>query len=220
MPTCAWIAVVNTRGRRAGVDTELSEDQKPPHRGVIGQLRAWGRWLVFPSQPRGMGIFWVLLVAVVVFDQWTKLWAVSALRGQAPKIIFEDFFWLRYAENTGAAFSMFAGKVSFLTWVSAVVALGMLIWAWRLRPAEQGMRLALGLVVGGAVGNLIDRVRLQYVIDFIDVHWMNLKHWPTFNIADSAVCVGMVLLLISSFLIPVPPRKGEEAPADKSPQAR
>lgn len=201
------------------VATESVEKQARESRGVIGQLRAFWRWLVFPSQPRSMKVVWVSLVLVVVLDQLTKWWAVGALQGRPPLVILENFFWLRYAENTGAAFSMLEGKVSLLAWVSMAVALGMLIWAWRLRPEEHGMRLGLGLVIGGAVGNLIDRVRLQYVIDFIDVHWMNLKHWPTFNIADSAVCVGMAMLLIATFYLPSPSKqKREETEAKPNPK--
>ena len=110
----------------------------------------------------------------------------------------------RYAENTGAAFSFLADadptwRVPFFLIVSAI-AMGAILWYYRnSKPEHFVFRCSLALVFGGAIGNLIDRARLGYVIDFISWHWYDKAAWPTFNIADSGISVGVVLLLIVSF---------------------
>jgi signal peptidase II len=116
-----------------------------------------------------------------------------------PPIVFiQNYFEFRYQTNTGAAFSMFEGHTGWLAAFSALISLGVLAWGWWLPVRERGLRLPFGLILGGAVGNLIDRVRLGHVIDFIVAHW-HQYYWPTFNVADSAVCVGMAWLILASF---------------------
>ena len=169
----------------------------------------------------------MIAAIIVILDQWSKYWAVSALTSAFSKAtgilekltlfqteknpvpvkvisVVDDFWHFRYAENTGAAFSFLADadaswRVPFFLVVSAV-ALGAILWYYRnSKPEHFVFRCSLALVFGGAIGNLIDRVRLGYVIDFISWHWYDKAAWPTFNIADSAISVGVVLLLISSF---------------------
>ena len=173
------------------------------------------------------GKFSVIAAIIVILNQWSKYWAVSALTSAFSKAtgffdklalfqteknpvpvrliaVIDDFWHFRYAENTGAAFSFLADadaswRVPFFLVVSAI-AMGAILWYYRnSKPEHFVFRFSLALVFGGAIGNLIDRVRLGYVIDFISWHWYDKAAWPTFNIADAGISVGVVLLLISSF---------------------
>lgn len=134
---------------------------------------------------------------VVVLDQWTKWLALAHLKFQQPWPVFPSVnFTLNF--NPGAAFSFLseAGgwQLYFFVGVSAILAA--IIFIWLMRTAQQCWQklLGLSLLLGGAVGNLIDRVRLSYVIDFIDFYIKNW-HYATFNVADSAVCVGAFFLI-------------------------
>lgn len=154
---------------------------------------------------RKIGMVWFLAIAAltIVLDQASKWLVFFWIQGRPPIVLIPNYLSLSYATNTGAAFSLFAGHTALLALFSALISLVIAVWAWRLVPEEQGLRLPLALILGGAVGNLVDRALLGYVIDFIDAHWYEAYRWPTFNIADSAVCVGMFILIISSFRSPV-----------------
>jgi len=150
---------------------------------------------------------WLLLaVLVVVLDLWTKHLAVANLELYRP-IPITGWLNLTLAHNTGAAFSLLADSGGWQRWFFIVFAVGisifLLIWLWRLPLAARALPVSLTLLLGGAIGNLVDRIRLGYVVDFIDVHY-NSWHWPAFNIADSAIVIGVTLMLIESLL---PPRK-------------
>lgn len=167
---------------------------------------AWTR----PDFPVSRLVFFAIALISVVLDQFTKFLAVRFLlpRLKNPDVLAQavevipNYFALLYRENTGAAFSLFTEHTGLLALFSGMISLGFIGWAWRLRPSEQGMRLALGLIVGGAVGNLIDRVLHGYVIDFLHAHWQWTYQWPTFNVADSSVCIGMGMLVLMSFRMP------------------
>lgn len=190
-----------------GIDAPETEKGKPETSRTL--MPRWVQWVCAPDRPVSLGVFAWIGAGVVLFDQLSKFWAVMSLPGRRPIEIVPNFFHLAYAQNTGAAFSFMTGRVGLLAIISMIVAAGVTVWAWRMPRQEHGLRIPLALIVGGAVGNFIDRVRLQYVVDFIDVHWYD-RHWPTFNLADSAICVGMVILILASFH----PRA---APARKSP---
>ena len=138
---------------------------------------------------------------VVVLDQVTKLWAEAALLGQPPLHVLPHFD-LILVYNTGAAFSFLSDAGGWQRWFFVVLAVGvtgvLASWLARLERGERLGALSLSLIIGGAVGNLIDRVAYGKVIDFIDVYWDASLHWPAFNIADSAIVVGVVLLLAES----------------------
>jgi len=144
---------------------------------------------------------WLLLaLLVVVLDQFTKLLATNLLVYGEPLALLPSFnFTLRY--NPGAAFSFLSEASGWQRWffatVSAVAAVFLTLWLQRLKPHQVLLALALALVLGGAVGNLIDRLWLGYVVDFIEVYYRN-HYWPAFNIADSAISVGAVLLVWDS----------------------
>ncbi len=144
---------------------------------------------------------WPLFVAaiVVVLDQITKALVIRAFgpseAGNSKEIIprLLDF---RHDENTGAAFSLFQGRSTTLLLIGVIV-IGVLIYYYRALPQGRPvLRLAVGGVLGGAVGNIIDRVRLGHVTD-----WIHLTHYPTFNVADSCITIGMFTLAISLLFI-------------------
>ena len=178
----------------------------------------------------GIKVFCTVALAVFLFDQVSKFWAVSELtlanstlygdakaetfaeqfgrfwsvehpaRGKIVEVV-GDFWHFRYVENPGAAFGFLSRSDSpwrtpfFL--VVAVIACFVVISLYReSKPSQVILRLALAMILGGAIGNFIDRLRLGYVIDFIDWHWYDAYTWPTFNIADSGISVGVVLMFV------------------------
>ena len=147
---------------------------------------------------------WLLLgiaLAVFVADQLTKLWIVNHYQYGASEAI-TGFFNLVRVHNFGAAFSFLNNEGGWQRWgfsiFAALVSLVILVWITRLSSQQKLEGLALALILGGALGNLYDRVTLGYVVDFLDFHWSN-RHFPAFNIADSAISIGAVFILIDSF---------------------
>ena len=147
---------------------------------------------------------WLLLgiaLAVFVADQLTKLWIVNHYQYGASEAV-TSFFNLVRVHNFGAAFSFLNNEGGWQRWgfsiFAALVSLVILVWITRLSSQQKIEGLALALILGGALGNLYDRVTLGYVVDFLDFHWSN-RHFPAFNIADSAISIGAVFILIDSF---------------------
>lgn len=142
-------------------------------------------------------LLWLSLL-VVVLDQWSKYWIVANFREYEVLTVW-PVFNLTLVYNTGAAFSFLSDAGGWQRWffvtVGVLVSLVMVIWLARLQPRERWTALGLALVVGGAVGNLIDRVVLGKVVDFLQWHWQDW-YWPSFNLADSAITLGVILLLI------------------------
>ncbi|MFA9461832.1 signal peptidase II [Thiohalorhabdus methylotrophus] len=142
---------------------------------------------------------WVLAAVIVVIDQVTKNLVQAALAPGEGIILIPDFLNLVHAHNRGVAFGMLDGAGGWQVPLLAVVTFGVIIalgvWLFRLGRSEWGTRLALGLILGGAVGNLIDRVWLGYVVDFVDVHWKSVYHYPAFNVADSGITLGAMVLV-------------------------
>jgi signal peptidase II len=149
---------------------------------------------------------WLSLV-VLVLDQLSKWWVLAALEPfQVVELVPNLNLTLLF--NTGAAFSILADAGGWQRWLFAgfavAVTLVLLIWLLRLRPDERWLAAGLALIIGGAVGNLIDRMLYGHVVDFVQVYLPFLPFaifnpWPAFNVADSAISVGVVLLLIESF---------------------
>jgi signal peptidase II len=145
---------------------------------------------------------WLALSALIVLlDQWTKSIATGALSLGDPVAVAPGFN-LTLAHNLGIAFSMFNDGSGWqrygLSGFALVVSVLMVLWLLRLTRDEWLSALGLALVIGGALGNVIDRVRLGYVVDFIEVY-AGTHYWPAFNVADSAICVGAGLLLLAGF---------------------
>src|SRR5690606_27740289 len=142
-----------------------------------------------------------LTLVVLVLDQWTKGWAESALRMYQPMEVL-PFFNLTLAYNEGAAFSFLAGAGGWQRWFFAGIALvaSVVILVWLVRGRDSRIvAAALALILGGALGNLWDRLALGHVVDFLDFHWAGY-HFPAFNIADSAITVGAALIILDMLL--------------------
>ncbi|MCX8037122.1 MAG: signal peptidase II [Candidatus Sumerlaeia bacterium] len=155
-------------------------------------------------------MLWYVAAVVVILDQLTKYWAVKVLAPGRTIVIFENFLQLTYATNRGGAAGLLQSQPQLLT-VLSILALGVILW-WALTvPREERVaRFGFGMILGGAVGNLLDRLFRggfffnTYVVDFIDAHWYNQEHlhWPTFNLADTAICTGIAVVLIGSLFGP------------------
>ncbi|GBU09805.1 prolipoprotein signal peptidase [Gammaproteobacteria bacterium] len=147
----------------------------------------------------------ILTLILLVLDQASKLWAVNTLILHDPNAVIPMLNWT-LAYNEGAAFSFLANQSGWQRWLFSGLALfaSMVIFIWilRLKKHEKILGFGLSMILSGAIGNLIDRVRLGKVIDFIDVYYQtaeNSYHWPIFNVADMCICIGVVFILLSSF---------------------
>ena len=139
---------------------------------------------------------------VLAADQLSKLWVVQNLPEQVPVDIFpwlHPVFSLTYLNNTGVAFGLFPQFGDFFTILAAVVVVAIIFFYRTLDGNDWLTQLALGLQVGGALGNLVDRLCRGSVVDFIDVNFWPLQKWPVFNLADSAIVVGVALLLLHTW---------------------
>jgi len=146
---------------------------------------------------------WLSLL-VFVLDQASKLYFEGALRLYQQIEIVPGLFSWTLAYNTGAAFSFLAGESGWQRWLFALIALAvsavLVVWLRRLQATETWLAVALALVLGGAMGNLFDRVAYGHVIDFILVHWQDRWFFPAFNLADSAITVGAIMLALDMFI--------------------
>lgn len=156
-----------------------------------------------------------LAAVVVSLDQLTKLWVVQALGLYESITVWEGFFALTYVRNEGAAFSLLTGA-RWLLVALAFVALGLLyVFRAHLGVERASGRLALGLIVGGIIGNLIDRLFLGYVIDFLDFIIPLVDYrWPTFNVADCGIVCGVAIYLIQGLGPREDPSTGATAPKE------
>jgi signal peptidase II len=155
------------------------------------------RWIVWKIA------YLALAGAVFMIDQVTKAWAARVLRFGGDWHLIPGFLNLSWAQNTGAAFSMLDDHGDAGRWGLSIVALvaGVLVlyFFWRTPRNDDRILGSLSLLLAGIIGNLVDRVRLGFVIDFIDVQFGSW-HYPTFNLADVSICIGAGLLIIDSFL--------------------
>jgi len=150
-------------------------------------------------------------VVVLVLDLVTKHLALERLPPGRPVHVIDSFFSLTLVMNPGLAFGMLAGTPAGWRWLVALLSIGALtvLAVVGLRMLPTGGRftpLALGLIFGGAVGNLIDRSRFGAVVDFLDFYWRGY-HWPAFNVADASISVGVLLLALRMLLAPASPSR-------------
>lgn len=145
---------------------------------------------------------WLSLLVFVV-DQASKFWFDNNLSMYQQIVIIPDYFSWTLAYNTGAAFSFLADAAGWQRWFFAAIAVvvsGVLVvWLKRLKPGETWLAVALALVLGGALGNLVDRVVFGHVVDFILLHWHQQWYFPAFNVADMAITGGAILLALDMF---------------------
>jgi signal peptidase II len=146
------------------------------------------------------GAYLLLSLTVLVLDQWTKGIVTRNFEVHQSRSVIDGLFDLTYVRNTGAAFGLFASvdsSVKAILLNSVAVLVFVVVSAYALRSSHKSVRLQIGfaLILGGAVGNLLDRVRFGFVVDFLDF-FVSGHHWPAFNVADSAICVGVGLLFL------------------------
>jgi signal peptidase II len=141
-------------------------------------------------------LFIFIAFVIIILDQASKFIISGSIRFYDSITVIDGFFNLVHVRNRGMAFGLMnrpdAGiSQYFLIAVTIIAVLLIIIWSFKLKHGERGLLFGLSLILGGAVGNLIDRIRLKEVIDFIDVY-MGSYHWPAFNVADSAITVGAI----------------------------
>ena len=160
------------------------------------------------QQQKKWRFFLLLVGCVLVLDQGTKLYIHHTFMLHESRPVVADFFHLTYVRNSGAAFGLLARQnATFLRLFFPAVtlfAVVILLLYFQHTPRQRVLTLSgICLIIGGAIGNGIDRLWLGQVIDFLDVFWQTY-HWPAFNVADSAICVGVGCLLLDAFLHPAP----------------
>ncbi len=165
--------------------------------------RSWAKNLL-PSGFRGrdLVVWYLLALLVLLMDQLTKGWVVSEFYLGQREII-TSFFNLVHVRNYGAAFSFLSDAGGWQRWffaiLSTLVSLVIVVWIGRLEREKWLESLALALILGGALGNLYDRLMLGYVVDFLDFHWSG-RHFPAFNVADTGISIGAGLLILDMFV--------------------
>ncbi|MEJ2135578.1 MAG: signal peptidase II [Desulfofustis sp.] len=151
-----------------------------------------------------MRLYFIILLALLGLDQLSKLLVVASLNLYEVRPLVPGFFNLVHVTNKGAAFSMFASVDSplrhyFFVAVNSAAFLGLTIAAWKMSAQHLLYRVSFAMIAAGALGNLSDRLRFGAVIDFLDFY-VGTYHWPAFNVADSAICVGVVVLLVMNIM--------------------
>ncbi|HCW73537.1 MAG TPA: signal peptidase II [Clostridiaceae bacterium] len=141
-------------------------------------------------------MIYIIFIVGLILDYITKIWAIDTLKGKPDITVIEGFFDFSYLENRGAAFGIFQGRVYLLAAVTFLV-LGVLFINYvKTKKKTLMFTISNALILTGAAGNLIDRLRYGFVVDFISWHWKQAYYFPTFNVADICVTVGTGLLII------------------------
>ena len=154
----------------------------------------------------------IIGLIVVVLDQFTKLWVRETfIYGGDAQVVVPGFFNLVYVRNSGAAWGMLGGQQVILILLSVVVLLLLIVYRRRVLNPTLDHHIAFGLMIGGILGNLIDRIKVGWVTDFLDFY-IGTHHWPSFNIADSAICIAVGLYLLSSLWHKEHPLKNDDKP--------
>ncbi len=156
-----------------------------------------------PPDPQRKVPFLLLALAVLALDQWTKWLIETHLPEQSSHVVIPGLLHISHVRNTGVAFGMFAtpdrGSSSWILALFGLLALGLIAMLFRRTPTkDRALLAALSLVLGGAIGNLLDRIWSGAVTDFIAVY-IGSYRWPDFNVADSAISIGLALILLDSF---------------------
>lgn len=143
-------------------------------------------------------MFYIIALLIVIFDQLTKAIVLSNFTPPAVLPVF-PFFNLVLVMNKGVSFSMFSSDAEWMPWVltgiGSLITIGIAYWLYIEKNIL--LKTALALILGGAIGNIIDRIRFGAVVDFLDFHAFGY-HWPSFNIADTMICIGATILIIES----------------------
>ena len=159
----------------------------------------------------------ILAAFIFVSDQIVKYWVLTTLdlrnRGQVEVI---DIFNFTYVENHGVSLGMLTADSAMERWLlvamTGAISIGVLVWLWREKNRQDA--LALGMILGGALGNIVDRARFGYVVDYADLHFGDIRPFLVFNVADAAITVGVVILLMRALLVREKPKVPEKENAD------
>jgi signal peptidase II len=185
-----------------------SSSSPPPEATPALDQRWRGKWLALA----------IITVVCVGLDQGTKHWAQTDLQHRLTRrvTLVEGYLALSYVRNPGAAWGFLARanksfRRPFFIGISIIAMLFILYLFRKLEPGQHLMMTALSLVMGGAIGNFIDRIRFNYVVDFIDFHIQRRFKWPTFNVADIAITIGVLLLFLEMFILPRVRRRRQRA---------
>ena len=158
------------------------------------------------STRRDWTAFLGVAALIVVLDQLTKAWLVSFLAPGESVAVIGDWIRLVHSQNNGGLFGFLRGQAVIFGFVSLIVVALIVVYHGRARPSRY-LSITLGLLLGGAIGNLVDRFRLEYVVDFVDAGIGDLR-WYTFNVADTAISFALILLLAASVVPSVARRAG------------
>lgn len=138
----------------------------------------------------------IIVLLGLGLDRGSKLWAISTLKGTKGIEVIKNYFTLDYLENRGAAFGMMQNRQWLFVLITIAVMVFIIGYMIKRKPQYKLTNISLAMIISGAIGNLIDRLYYNYVVDFIMVHYKNVYYFPTFNVADMLVCVGTFFLLI------------------------
>ncbi|AFS78703.1 lipoprotein signal peptidase LspA [Gottschalkia acidurici 9a] len=137
----------------------------------------------------------LLVLGTILVDQISKYFAVMYLENQEPFVIIDNFLKLNYVRNPGAAWGILQNQRTFFIILTSLVIIGILVYIKSNKNLTKLTRYSLFMIIGGAIGNLIDRIRLAYVVDFIDVTFGKLYDFPVFNFADTFIVIGTFLMI-------------------------
>ncbi len=186
------------------MDIRLPET--PSHPAHADETSAASR-LAWTDRVLAYRTLWVLSLVVFTLDQLSKTWIATKLNfptywpGEGAITVIDGFFYLVHVGNTGAAWSMFRDQSAILALLAGITLLGIFFWRRHLGLHDRRVQISFGLLCGGIVGNFLDRILHGHVIDFLDFHFGDYIY-PTFNLADIGICVGVLLYLWHSFREP------------------
>lgn len=138
----------------------------------------------------------IIIIIVNIIDRLSKIWALKTLKDNNDVVIIKNIFSLSYLENRGAAWGIFQGKTNFLLIITVLVIIGIIYFIFKYKPKNKLIRISLSFIIGGAIGNMYDRLVNKYVVDFIYFHYKDVYSFPTFNVADISVVIGTILLAL------------------------
>jgi len=146
-----------------------------------------------------MYLYYLIAIIVIAVDQFTKMLVIKHMEIFEQIPIIENFFSLTSHRNSGAAWGMFAGQMTFFYIVTAIVVIGIIFYMEKYARNDKLLAISLSFILGGALGNFIDRLFYQEVVDFLDFTIFGYDY-PIFNMADSALVVGVILIIIATFI--------------------
>ncbi|MES1965506.1 signal peptidase II [Psychrobacter sp. AH5] len=190
------------------VTPSVDHSPKPAHVTTGNSITPRSRLVKTPkvvANGRRAYAWYLLSIAIIIIDQWSKWLAETKLTFLEPIPVIEPFLNWTLAYNYGAAFSFLADAGGWQKWffsgLALVIALFLIVYLIKAPRNAKLLSLGLAMVLGGAIGNLIDRVRLGKVVDFIHVHYADVWHYPIFNIADIAICIGVAIIVIDMLFL-------------------